>query len=59
MNENPVGFKWSKEDAEHNYELCRKRLTVPLPELNAELDKLLGSVIVVDDINNQKVSVLV
>jgi Exostosin family len=32
---------WSKEDADHNYNLCRSRLTVPKDTLQAEIAKLL------------------
>ncbi len=33
---------WSKEDAEHNYNLCRSRLTIPRDLLEAEIEKLLS-----------------
>ncbi|MBW4553073.1 MAG: glycosyltransferase family 47 protein [Aphanocapsa sp. GSE-SYN-MK-11-07L] len=33
---------WSREDAEHNYHLCRSRLTIPKDLLEAEIEKLLA-----------------
>lgn len=33
--------RWDREEAEHNFGLCEKRLAVPLEELNAEIASLL------------------
>ena len=33
--------EWHREDAEHNFTLCRTRLTLPRSELDAEIASLL------------------
>lgn len=35
-------MKWSQEDAEHNYNLCQSRLTIPMDILQAEIANLLS-----------------
>ena len=44
MEEAANDMTWSLEDAAHNYELCVKRLTVPIERLSSEIDKLLVTV---------------
>lgn len=41
MAERAGDLEWRGEDAEHNYELCRERLTVPEKILNEEIAALL------------------
>jgi hypothetical protein len=43
LEESPQQFVWSQVDAEHNYALCRERLTIPTLELEAEIEKLLST----------------
>ncbi len=40
MGEDAKQFKWNLEDAEYNYSLCVKRITIPLHELNTDLERL-------------------
>ncbi|MBD2156177.1 exostosin family protein [Leptolyngbya sp. FACHB-16] len=44
MEETTRDMVWSKEDAEHNFQLCQERLTIPLNLMNDELGKLLAKV---------------
>ncbi len=39
MNEQSNGFRWDKEDAEYNYNLCIERITIPIENLIDELTK--------------------
>lgn len=41
MTDSPYKFKWSEELVHHNYNLCRKLLSIPLDDLNRELNLLL------------------
>ena len=34
-------YAWSADKAQHNYELCAQRLTIPLADLNRELTKII------------------
>ncbi len=40
MSDDAKEYTWSEEDAEYNYNLCVRRITIPLEELNSELNRL-------------------
>ncbi len=42
MNDPISSLKWSEEDANYNYQLCFQRLTIPLDELNNEIDAIIA-----------------
>jgi hypothetical protein len=44
LEESPTQFVWSQADAEHNYAVCRERLTIPTIDLEEEIAKLLPEV---------------
>jgi len=35
-------LKWTEDIAQHNYELCAKRITIPFDEMNSELELILS-----------------
>ncbi len=39
MSEDAKKFVWKADDAEYNYNLCISRITIPLEELNVELNR--------------------
>jgi hypothetical protein len=43
MQQPAAELKWTAEVVEHNFQLCRRRLTIPRPELDAELARLLAA----------------
>jgi hypothetical protein len=43
LEESSQQLIWSQADAEHNYALCRERLTIPRLELEEEIEKLLSA----------------
>lgn len=43
MSSENLSAEWSQEVAEHNYQLCIKRITLPLEALNKELELLVKS----------------
>lgn len=43
MEESVKDMVWEQEDAEHNFRLCRERLTIPKEKLKNEIARLLGS----------------
>lgn len=40
LEEPVIEMKWSKKQAEYNFNLCRQHLTISMNELNTELDKI-------------------
>lgn len=43
MDDSISSWKWSEEDVNYNFQLCFERLTVPLEELNQEINKILSA----------------
>lgn len=44
MSEKASNLKWSKEDAEYNFNLCVERLTIPQRDLDNEILKQLEKI---------------